>query len=124
MVRTLRFLNFKYNQLFFVGIGSVPGALIRWHFSNNFLVNIFGAYVLGLVCGLSLRKSCYLFFAIGFCGSLTSFSGWMLDSAILFTQGFYYESLKLVFSTLFFGLISVSIGFFLGKRIKKIGLFQ
>jgi CrcB protein len=63
-------------------VGAVPGALLRWALQADPLANLLGALLLGMVSGLEPAKPrLLLLLGIGFCGSLTTFSGWILALA-------------------------------------------
>ena len=66
-------------ELLLVALGAVPGALLRWLLQADPLVNLLGCLVIGIVSGSeSPRPRAMLLVGIGFCGSLTTFSGWIL----------------------------------------------
>jgi len=65
-------------ELVLVALGAVPGALLRWLLQADPLANLVGCLVLGLVSGSDpARPRAMLMVGIGFCGSLTTFSGWI-----------------------------------------------
>ncbi len=107
----------------FIAIGALPGAIIRWQLENNLLVNLLGAGVLGFVVGCKFRGNLRLMLSVGFCGALTTFSGWMLDSAELFLNGFFIQAFGLIIYTFSFGLFAGAIGFLLGRQIKRLRPF-
>ncbi len=114
----------KLHALCLISIGAIPGSLIRWQLNNDFLVNILGAAVLGFCFGLHISRRQQLTIAIGFCGSLTTFSGWILDALEFFRDGLFLNAFGLIFYTMIFGLFVAAFGFFLGKKIKRLKLFQ
>ena len=66
-------------ELLLVALGAVPGALLRWLLQADPLANLLGCLVIGVVSGSSpARPRAMLLLGIGFCGSLTTFSGWIL----------------------------------------------
>ena len=70
-------LQLEFQELFLVGMGAVPGALMRWQVAvhlgdQNLLVNVLGAALLGLLAGLPAAPRRQLLLGIGFCGSLTT----------------------------------------------------
>ena len=103
-----------------VGLGAIPGAFFRWIIDNDFAVNVFGAYVLGFVMGLKVNSRFGIIFGIGFCGACTTFSSWMVKIIQLLNIGLLLDALLLIVSTMFFGLLALVIGFFLGKRINEL----
>ena len=83
MPETKLSLQLELQELLLVGLGAVPGALLRWQLAlhlgdQNLLVNVLGAALLGWLAGLPAAPRRQLLLGIGFCGSLTTFSSWML----------------------------------------------
>ena len=91
-------------EFIFLGIGSVLGAFLRYKLTesplifntlsvNILIVNIAGAFVLGVFVVLSqqwhLDSKYSLFAAVGFCGSLTTMSAFALDSSNLLENNQY-----------------------------------
>ena len=111
-------------NLIIIAIGAVPGALIRWQFDDSFFVNILGAGLIGFVISIPSRRWIKLSLCIGFCGSLTTFSGWMMNALKLLLFGFYIEALKLIFLTFFFGLLAAILGSLIAKMTTRLRLFQ
>ena len=83
MPETKPSLQLELQELLLVGVGAVPGALLRWQLvlhlgDQNLLVNVLGAAFLGLLAGLPAAPRRQLLLGIGFCGSLTTFSSCLL----------------------------------------------
>ena len=91
-------------EFIFLGVGSVLGAFLRYKLTesplifntlsvNILIVNIAGAFVLGVFVVLSqqwhLDSKYSLFAAVGFCGSLTTMSAFALDSSNLLENNQY-----------------------------------
>ena len=109
-------LRREVRDLTLVAIGAIPGALLRWGFEllggrlsgglrgvieADFAANMLGCLVLGVVLALPPhRQRTFLWAGIGFCGSLTTFSSWMLQLSITIRDGRYGGSLLVLFSTL------------------------
>ena len=111
----------ELNELLLVAIGAVPGALMRWQLAvqlqdRDVLVNVLGAAVLGLLAGLPAAPRRQLLIGIGFCGSLTTFSSWMMNSVKLISAGQWPEALGLIGLTLGLGLGAAGLGFWCGRR--------
>ncbi len=123
MFKSTSLIRKELNQLFIISLGAVPGAFIRWNLSNVLVVNVLGALVLGFLFGLSSKRRAHLIFGVGFCGALTTFSGWMLDSAKLLLGGYLIQAFGVIIYTFFLGLLSGFLGFLIGKCIKKSRLF-
>ena len=110
-------------ELLLVAAGAVPGALLRWQLAlrlddQNLLVNSFGAGLLGLLAALPAAPRGQLLLGIGFCGSATTFSSWMLTVAKDLAVGDWGEAVGLVGLTLGLGLGCASLGFGLGRWLK------
>ena len=56
---------------------------------------------------------------VGFCGALTTFSGWIFHSYELLVNGLYLKSFGLIIYTLGFGLLAAIVGFWIGKKIRQ-----
>ena len=115
-------LQNQLNEMWLVALGAVPGALVRWQVQNDLLVNVIGAAILGFVVGLPFRSSRQLLLGVGFCGSLTTFSSWMVECSILISQGAWLSALGLIGLTLGLGLGIAAFGFWLGRQFRPSGL--
>ena len=118
-----RRLRFELRELALVAIGAVPGALLRWqsgvqlgpHLGGsagaNLLVNLIGSFLLGFLAGpIPRRTGLVLMLGIGFCGSLTTFSSWMLDVTGLLRAGLPLAGLLLIAASLALGLLCAAGG--------------
>ena len=117
-------LRSELNDLLLVALGAVPGALLRWQLAlhlgdHNLLVNGLGAGLLGLLAGLPAAPRRQLLLGIGFCGSLTTFSSWMLDTVRLIAGGELASALGLLGLTLGLGLGGAALGLQMGRRIGR-----
>ena len=115
-------LHVELNELLLVAIGAVPGALLRWQVAvqlqdRDVLVNVLGAAVLGLLAGLPRAPRLQLLIGIGFCGSVTTFSSWMVNAVKLITVGQPLEALGLIGITLGLGLGAAAVGFAVARRL-------
>ena len=95
----------KRNKFFLVSIGAVPGALFRWQIDDVFIVNTLGCFLLGIINALPIKRMYKLIFGFGFCGSLTTFSGWSFHLFQLISEDLY----KLFFLN---SVLILLIGFF------------
>ena len=123
MPETKPSLQLELQELLLVGAGAVPGALLRWQLAlhlgdQNLLVNVLGAALLGLLAGLPAAPRRQLLIGIGFCGSLTTFSSWMLAVTKQLSSGNWAAALGLIGLTLGLGLGAAALGFCLGRRFK------
>jgi CrcB protein len=123
MPETKPSLQLELHELLLVALGAVPGALLRWQLAvhlqdRNVLVNTLGAAILGLLAGLPAAPRRQLLVGIGFCGSVTTFSSWMLAAMKRFGDGDWAAALGLIGLTLGLGLGAAALGFSLGRRIR------
>ena len=119
-------LTSELQELVLVALGAVPGALLRWQVSlhwadRHVLVNVLGAALLGLLAGLPAAPRRQLLIGIGFCGSLTTFSSWMLDAVRQLGVGEIKAAAGLIGLTLGLGLGAAALGFQLGRKIRPPG---
>jgi CrcB protein len=77
----------------------------------DLLVNVLGSFVLGFLAGpIPMRTGLLLLLGIGFCGSLTTFSSWMLDVVKLLEGGRPFVAGGLVVASLGLGLAAAWFG--------------
>ena len=115
-------LRKELEELLLVGLGAVPGALLRWQFGvllqdRDVLVNVLGSLILGLLLGLPYRPRVQLLIGIGFCGSLTTFSSWMVSSVDLIASGLSLAAFGLIGLTLGLGLGGAALGLWIGRSL-------
>ena len=123
MPETRPSLQRELQELFLVGVGAVPGALLRWQVAlhlgdQNLLVNVLGAALLGFLAGLPAAPRRQLLLGVGFCGSVTTFSSWMLAAMKHLSAGDWSMALGLIGLTLGLGLGAAALGFRLGRWFK------
>lgn len=116
-----------------VALGAIPGVLTRYwlvsSFNNilpigTFLVNISGAFLMGLVSSLilarwSLNEEIRLFLSTGFLGSYTTFSTYQLDSVVLLTERTFFDHILYWLGTPLVGIICFCLGITLAKRFNQ-----
>ena len=117
-------LRTELQELLLVSLGAVPGALLRWQVAHHLddrsvVVNVVGAALLGLLAGLPAAPRRQLLVGIGFCGSLTTFSSWMLDAMRLISVGKVVEAFGLIGITLGLGVAASWIGFRCGRVLLR-----
>ena len=110
--------NDQISEYLLVSMGAVPGALMRWRINDDLYVNLIGSFLLGLLIGLQLRFKWQLLFGIGFCGALTTFSGWMMNCFLLIKNDAVWEAMYLLGLSLGLGLVIAAIGFLIGRKIR------
>jgi CrcB protein len=127
-------LRFELWELALVATGAVPGALLRWQADvrlgsylggaagADLLVNLVGSFVLGVLVGpVPVPSAVVLLVGIGFCGSLTTFSSWMLDVVRLHQGGHGGLAVLLVAGSLALGLLAAVAGQRLSPRLVAAG---
>ena len=117
-------LRQNLSELLLVALGAVPGAVMRWQVGshlhdNNVIVNVLGAFILGWLVGLPLRPKRQLLVGIGFCGSLTTFSSWMVHCVTFIAQGAWLAALGLIGFTLGLGLGAAALGVVVGRSLVR-----
>tara|TARA_B100000579_G_C22189736_1_gene557945 strand:+ start:36 stop:389 length:354 start_codon:yes stop_codon:yes gene_type:complete len=105
------------DNYFLISIGAVPGAIFRWQVNETFVVNLIGCFLLGFINSLPISRKYKLVFGFGFCGSLTTFSGWSSQLYELFTRGLYKEFFLNSIIVVLIGIFAVGLGDLFGKKI-------
>ena len=105
------------NNFIIISVLAILAAILRWQIDQILIVNIIGCFLLGFINSLTISKRYKLIFGFGFCGSLTTFSGWSFQLFELIKEGFY----KLFFLNSIFivmlGFIAVGLGHFVARKI-------
>jgi CrcB protein len=120
-------LKRELNELTLVAAGAIPGALLRWRLESlggswfagagDLAANLAGCLLLGLLLGRPTPAArLMLWGGIGFCGSLTTFSGWMLELVRALERGAPLTALSLLLTSLLGGLALVWLGRLVGRR--------
>ena len=100
-----------------ISIGAFPAAILRWQIDETFVVNLIGCFLLGFINSLNISSRYKLIFGFGFCGSLTTFSGWSSQIYQLISQGLYKLFFVNSILIVVIGLFAISLGDFLAKKI-------
>lgn len=124
-------LRSSCRDLALVAGGAVPGALLRWQLqtmavavlgdlpgqrAGTLIANLLGCLLLGLLSTRhSSRPRLVLWGGIGFCGSLTTFSSWMLELVQTLQQQHPLNAVGLLLLHLTAGLALVALGQRLGR---------
>lgn len=114
----------------FVGIGGILGSVTRYKIGEvvtsrvkigfpigTFLINISGAFLLGIVNGLGIKGYVSMLLADGFLGAYTTFSTFMYEGCNLFQNDKKLKSLIYIISSVILGVIGYFIGYSVGKNI-------
>tara|TARA_B100000700_G_C14941842_1_gene807167 strand:+ start:781 stop:1125 length:345 start_codon:yes stop_codon:yes gene_type:complete len=107
----------KKNKFFLVSIGAVPAALLRWKIDDIFIVNTIGCFLLGIINALPISSRYKLVFGFGFCGSLTTFSGWSLKLFEFISQGLYKLFFLNSILIIVIGFFAICLGDFFAKKV-------
>ena len=110
-------IDIKNNSFFLISIGAIPGALVRWHIDEMFIVNLIGCFLLGFFNSLAISKRYKLTLSFGLCGSMTTFSGWSFHLHNLLSQGLYKLFLLHSISIVIFGVFAIGLGHIFAKKI-------
>ena len=79
------------------------------------VVNISGAFALGLLTGLGLSHTVTTLLGTGFLGAYTTFSGWMLETRSLSEQKRTGAAVANIAVSVALGLAAAAIGYWLGR---------
>ncbi len=130
-------LHRQWRSMAFVLVGGVVGTLIRYGAERafpaaahgwpwaTFVVNCVGTLILGaLVAGLTAvgpdtgwRLRARLLLGVGFCGSLTTYSAFALESDRLLAAGDVGVGLGYVVGTIVAGLVCATVGYVAGRSV-------
>lgn len=117
-----------------ITLGAIAGALSRYYISlfwarklgsqfpyGTLFVNLTGALLIGVVATLAtvypLPSGLQTLIVVGFLGSYTTFSSYILDSKILFRSFRPFLAAVYWFGSPILGLFSLEIGIWLGHRL-------
>ena len=107
-------------EFFVISLGSILGSFIRWKIDNIFFVNILGCFIFGFINNLNVSKKIKLFFCFSFCGSLTTFSGWILELLNILNKGFYVLFFFRIILFLVIGYFAIYFGYSLSAILRKL----
>jgi CrcB protein len=114
-----RRLHLEAKDFLLVALGAVPGAILRWQLQNNLISNLIGCLVLGAITARQPPPPALMLLGgIGFCGSLTTFSSWMLEMARLLQASGPWVALATVIGHLAGAIALVAVGGVIGGLLK------
>lgn len=116
-------------DLILIASGGFLGAILRYIVSKKlnhtssfmyvgtFLINILGSFVLGFIVNIHLHTSVNLMIGIGFLGSFTTFSTFILESITLFESKQNMQFLIYLVLTYTVGILFAFFGFWFAKSL-------
>lgn len=115
-------------MVWLAGLGAALGAVLRyevtavgkklgWEFWITALINLSGAFLLGLLFGLGSSKGIYAFIGTGILGGYTTFSTMNSELVSLLKGHDYRNLLYYLLVTYLGGLILVYGGWYLGRLL-------
>ncbi|MCC7164908.1 MAG: fluoride efflux transporter CrcB [Anaerolineae bacterium] len=122
-------------QFLLISVGAVVGANLRYWVGDwvaqrlgasfpygTLVVNLTGTLILGIFVTLAAERFLWdprwrVLVAIGFCGSYTTFSSYMLESVSLISSGQYAIGLLNLFGSLVLGVTVMFAGIMIGRMI-------
>lgn len=87
---------------------------------STLLVNIIGGLFAGMIAAYLLQRpdqSIRLFLIVGFCGGLTTFSSFSLETMMLLQKGAYYNAMLLIILHFIGAIAATFVGFYLIQKI-------
>lgn len=124
-----------------IALGAIPGALSRFYISELskaifgkdfayygiFFVNLVGCFIIALFFTLNQERfknwsaEIRLMITTGFCGALTTFSTYGLDTVTLLKKGNITVAVLYWVVSAVAGMIAISLGVFIARLIKPAG---
>lgn len=114
-----------------VGIGGIFGGILRFIIGRTlaekantnfpiatFVINITGAFLLGVLTSLNISENTYLLLGEGFLGAYTTFSTFMYEGLNLFKNDKNKNAIVYILGSVFLGLVSYILGFAIIKSLK------
>lgn len=111
-----------------VGVGGALGGAARFFLAKTitektnrafpaatFLINISGAFLLGILFSLDVESRIWFLFGDGFLGAYTTFSTFMFEGFSLFKNKDRVNAAIYIFITVLLGLFSFAAGYSLGN---------
>tara|TARA_Y100001978_G_C23702031_1_gene441697 strand:- start:978 stop:1334 length:357 start_codon:yes stop_codon:yes gene_type:complete len=112
----LKIHSIKY---FLISIYAICGALLSSLVDNILIINTIGCLLLGFINTLKISRKQKIFFGIGFCGSLTTYSKWIMYISLTLDKGLYLKSFFIISSNLLLGIIFLYLGYLIANILNK-----
>ena len=109
--------NILSNNIFIISLGAIPAALLRSQINDYFIVNIIGCFILGFVNSLNISRRYKLIFGFSFCGSFTTFSGWILHLFKLRSDGLWGQFILDILSITFISILAIYLGKLISEKL-------
>jgi CrcB protein len=119
--------------LFLLASGGALGALARYRLGafilrkkkhtfplGTFLINVSGALLLGIICGMGVGGNPYVLFGDGFCGAFTTFSTFTVESVQLVHEHAKKKAAAFILLSCSAGMACFSAGYFAADFLKLI----
>lgn len=117
-----------------VAVGGALGTLVRYELAlaeppgtgrfpwATFTVNVVGCFLLGVAATALVEpwpptRILRPFVAVGFCGGLTTFSTWMVESVLLMRDGSAGLAIVYLAVSLVFGFLAVALGVLVARGV-------
>ena len=104
-------------EFIIISIGAIPAAILRWQVDNILIVNIIGCFLIGFINYLHISKRLKLILVFGFCGSLTTFSGFSLQLFQLLSYGLYNLFFLNSIIIVIISILTVALGHWFAQKI-------
>jgi CrcB protein len=110
------------------GLGGIIGSVLRLYISEKlnrnkgfpigtFLVNITGAFLLGVLSYFSLNSNIRVLILIGIIGSFTTFSTFILEGFSMLKDKNIKSFLKYTLITIIIGIMAFYLGLYISKAL-------
>ncbi|MGH2960555.1 MAG: fluoride efflux transporter CrcB [Solirubrobacterales bacterium] len=82
---------------------------------GTFIVNVLGAFAIGVLFGADVNRDFALVAGVGFLGGFTTFSTWMFESERLAVDGYAAAAVRNIAISTVAGFAAVAIGVLVGR---------
>jgi CrcB protein len=124
------------NDYLLVGLGAASGGMARYWLAGivqkvlpatmpygTLTVNVIGGFIIGVLMYFFdynniISPEVKILLTIGFCGGLTTFSSFSLETFNLLADSEFFYAILNITANVFLSIIATSLGFFLSKLIE------